>query len=304
VIVVGSINDDLVVTASRLPGPGETVPGTGVAHSGGGKGANQAVAAARAGASVAMVGCVGGDEAGARLVDGLRADGVDVTAVSVADGVPTGTAIVTVADGDNTIVVIPGANALVRPVALAPSPGDVVVAQLETPLEVTTAAFAAARAVGATTVLNPAPAAPVPDDVLALVDHLVVNEHEIALVLGIGADEVRADPAVVRGRTTATVHLTLGAAGAIVVTPVEVAVEPGRIVTVVDTTGAGDCFVAWLAAALAEDVPVAEALRRANAAASISVTRPGATPSMPTAAEVDAALGSSGPGPGRDLSRR
>lgn len=276
VTVVGSINDDLLVTAARLPGPGETVTGTTVAHADGGKGANQAVAAARAGASVRMVGCVGRDDGGARLVSGLRAEGIDVSAVDVVSDAPTGVAIVTVASGENTIVVVPGANAHVRPVPLDLDAGDVVVGQLETPLEATAAAFAEARSVGAITVLNPAPAAAVPDEVLALVDHLVVNEHEIAIVLGVSADEAQADPDAVRRATTATVHLTLGAAGAVAVTPDEVVTVPGEVVEVVDTTGAGDCFVGWLAAGIAESIPLAEAVRRANTAAAQSVTRPAA----------------------------
>jgi len=289
VVVVGSINDDLVVTARRLPGPGETVAGTSVARSAGGKGANQAVAAARAGAAVAMVGCVGHDPAGSRLREGLVAEGVDASAVAVVEA-PTGIAIVTVADGENTIVVVPGANALVSGDDLAVGPGDVVVAQLETPLAATAAAFARARAVGATTVFNPAPAVPVPDEVLGLVDHLVVNEHEVAIVLGVTAAEVGADPTVVRRRTAAAVHLTLGADGAVVVTADDVLTVAGHAVEVVDPTGAGDCLVGWLAAGLAARLPVAEAVRRAGAAAALSVTRPGAAPAMPTTAEVDAFL--------------
>ncbi|HEX7131127.1 MAG TPA: PfkB family carbohydrate kinase, partial [Iamia sp.] len=218
VVVVGSINDDLVVTADRLPGPGETVRGAAIAHSSGGKGANQAVAAARAGAEVRMVGCIGRDEAGDRLVAGLAAAGVDTSAVTPVDA-PTGVAVVTVAGGENCIVVVPGANAVVRDTGLALEPDDVVVAQLETPIATTTAVFHRAKAAGATTVLNPAPAAAVPADLLALVDHLVVNEHEVEMVLGVAATDLVADRndarARLRAATTATVHLTLGGEGAL-----------------------------------------------------------------------------------------
>ncbi|QYG91932.1 ribokinase [Iamia sp. SCSIO 61187] len=296
VVVVGSINDDLVVVAGRLPGPGETVAGTSVSHSSGGKGANQAVAAARAGAPTLMVGGVGRDEAGDRLRAGLRDAGVDTAGVRVVDG-PTGVAIVTVAGGENTIVVVAGANARLDPhqvEAVAVAPGDVVVAQLETPTEATVAAFGRARSAGAVTVLNPAPAAPVPGALLDLVDHLVVNEHEVELVLGVAAADLVADRGDARQRLRAacraTVHLTLGADGQLVLGPDMAIAVPGRAVEVVDSTGAGDCFTGSLAAGLAAGVPLEAAVRRAGAAASLSVTRPGAAPSMPTAAEVDAVL--------------
>lgn len=300
VVVVGSINDDLAVTADRLPGPGETVHGTAVVHSSGGKGANQAVAAARAGAAAVMVGCVGSDPAGERLVAGLGAFGVDTSSVAAVDE-PTGVAVVTVAGGENTIVVVPGANArldVARAAAVALEAGDVVVAQLETPVEATTAAFRRAREAGAVTVLNPAPAAPVPDELLALTDHLVVNEHEVDIVIGVDAADLVADRdgapggarADLRAVTSATVHLTLGADGVLVLAPDLVAVVAGRTVDVVDSTGAGDCYVGTVAAGIAVGATLLGAVRRANVAASLSVTRPGATPSMPTATEVDTLL--------------
>jgi ribokinase len=296
VVVVGSVNDDLVVAADRLPGAGETVTGTGVRHSAGGKGANQAVAAARAGRPTLMVGCVGRDEPGERLRAGLREAGVDTSGVTEVDG-PTGVAVVTVADGENTIVVVPGANARLdvhQVGAVALAPGDVVVAQLETPTDATVAAFARARAVGAVTVLNPAPAAPVPEPLLALVDHLVVNEHEVELVLGVAAADLVADRGDARERLRAacraTVHLTLGADGQLVLGSDSAFAVPGRALEVVDSTGAGDCFTGFLAAGLAAGVPLEATVRRAGAAASLSITRPGAAPSMPTAAEVDAFL--------------
>ena len=297
VVVVGSINDDLLVTADRLPAPGETVAGTSIAHSSGGKGANQAVAAARAGASTLMVGCVGRDEAGDRLVAGLAEAGVDTGGIDVVDE-PSGVAVVTVAGGENTIVVVPGANKLLniqKIVNVLTISNDVIVAQLETPVAATIEAFRRARAAGAVTVLNPAPAAPVPAHLLGLTDHLVVNEHEVELVLGVKAADLVADRDDARARlrqaTSATVHLTLGADGVLVVAPDEVVVVPGRVVDVVDSTGAGDCYVGTFAAALAGGLPLAGGVRRANAAAALSVTHSGAAPSMPTAADVDALLG-------------
>ncbi len=283
VVVVGSINEDLVVTADRLPGPGETVAGTGVTRSGGGKGANQAVAAARAGAEVLMVGCVGFDDAGGRMVDDLDGSGVGVDDVIEVREV-TGQAIVVVAAGENTIVVVPGANDHVSPEQVEAVPlgaGDVVVAQHEIPVGTTAAAFARARDLGATTVLNPAPAAPVAPDLLALVDHLVVNEHEVEAVLGVAAAELVADRPGARSRLQAaagaTVHLTLGAEGVLVLPPSgEDLAVPGRTVEVVDSTGAGDCFVGTLAAGLAAGASLADAVERANAAAGRSVTRRGA----------------------------
>lgn len=297
--MVGSINVDLVATAAHLPAPGETVLGTGFAHHPGGKGANQAVAAARAGTATAMVGCVGDDPFGTELTAFLGAQGVDTAAVAVVPGHPTGTAVIVVdVRGENSIVVVPGANAEVRSAAvddLALASGDVVVAQFETPLATTAAAFSRARAAGARTILNPAPAAVVPDDLLAATDVLVVNEVELAQVSGhdLGPAPTTADVVAaartVRHGTDVAVVATLGAAGIVAVDDAGELVAPAHPVRdVVDTTGAGDCFVGSLAARLVEGDDLRGAVGYALVAAALCVGRAGAGSSMPTRAEVDA----------------
>jgi ribokinase len=300
-VVVGSINIDLVAEAPHLPVPGETVLGTGFARHPGGKGANQAVASARAAVPTAMVGCVGDDEFGTDLVAFLDRQGVDTAAIGSAAGYPTGTALIVVDErGENSIVVVPGANAVVGESALdavAIGPGDVVVAQFETPVATTLAAFARAHRAGARTVLNPAPAAPVGDELLALTDVLVVNEIELAQVSG---HDLVAEPdptavadaaaAVGHGRDLAVVA-TLGAHGVVAVFDGKTFVRPARPVpVVVDTTGAGDCFVGSLAARLVEGAALAEAIEFSLAAAALCVQHHGAGSSMRSRAEIDAEL--------------
>jgi ribokinase len=284
VLVVGSANLDLVATTARIPAPGETVMGSGYAEHPGGKGLNQAVAAARAGAATAFVGALGDDAAGATLRDVLDEAGIDATHTATFGDVPTGRALITVSDtGENSIVVVPGANARVVADGL-PTPfpaAEVVLAQLEVPVEAVGAALRAGRAVGATTILNPAPARSLPDDLLAVCDVVVPNEHEVDLLGGPGhllALGVRA------------VVVTLGARGAELHQPSGVTAIAPFAVDPVDTTGAGDTFCGSLAAAIASGASLVEALQRASVAAAISTTRHGAVPSIPTAAEVDAAL--------------
>jgi ribokinase len=297
-VVLGSINMDLVVTADRFPGPGETIAGTGFARYPGGKGANQAVAAARLGASVAFVGAVGDDPFGVVLTAGLAEAGIDTSRIRTLPGIPTGTAVITVAAAENTIVVVAGANGAIRPEDVADLPvssGDSVMAQLEVPLPAIRAAFERARAAGARTVLNAAPALDAARDILPLVDLLVVNEHELALMAGMPVDagdpdSLAAAAARLAQTGTGTVVVTLGAAGAVAFAGDHRVGAPGHRVAAVDTTGAGDCFVGALAAELARGTDLAQALRFANAAAAVSVGRPGAAPSMPTRPEVEALL--------------
>jgi ribokinase len=277
VVVVGSGNVDLVSQVERLPRPGETVLSTGFATHAGGKGNNQATAAARAGARTTFVGAFGDDEHGARLRASLAADGVHTLVRTSAE--PTGTALIVVsAAGENSIVVNAGANATLTGLAAAEreavAAADVVLLQLEVPLETVTAA---ARAATGTVVLNAAPARPLPGDLLAAVDLLVVNEHEAAL-LG-GADHLlTVVPALV---------VTLGAAGALVRTLHTTTEVPGIPVDVVDTTGAGDTFCGALVARLDDRVPLEPAVRFATAAAALSVRRAGAVPAIPTREEID-----------------
>ncbi|MFC9159218.1 ribokinase [Streptomyces bauhiniae] len=293
-LVVGSANADLVVGVERRPGAGETVLGGDLAVHPGGKGANQAVAAARLSARTALLARVGDDGHGRLLRDSLRSAGVDTAAV-LSGGAPTGVALITVdPSGDNSIVVSPGANARltegdVRAELLGAA--RVVSAQLEIPLE-TVAAVVRALPEGTRFVLNPSPPRPLPDEVLAACDPLVVNEHEARVLLGDG--ETGDDPAGWARRLLAlgprSVVVTLGAKGALVCDASGVRAVPSVAVAAVDTTGAGDAFTAALAWRLGagEELPVAAAYAaRVGAAA---VTRRGAQESYPTAAEV-AALG-------------
>lgn len=292
VTVLGSANMDLVVTVDRAPSLGETVTGRTFSTVPGGKGANQALAAARAGASVRFLGAVGDDSHGAQLRELLNADGVDVSGlVSAAE--PTGTAhIVVERGGGNMIVVVPGANGTVTALTdahrAAIADADVLMLQLELPLAVVTEAAAFARSVGVRTVLTPAPVVPLPAELLAAVDLLVPNEHE-AVLLGEppypgAGDAVATRPAGLAGDMV----VTRGAAGAEYVGRDGMLVEvPAFAVEAVDTTAAGDTYAGALAVAQASGMAVGPALRWACAAAALSVQRFGAATSMPYRAEID-----------------
>ncbi|WP_424214248.1 PfkB family carbohydrate kinase [Streptomyces sp. BI20] len=293
VAVLGSANVDLVVRTARAPALGETVTGASFTTAPGGKGANQAVAAARAGARVSFTGAVGDDPHGAFLRAALLADGIDLTGLRTLPGT-TGTAHVTVDDaGHNAIVVVPGVQAELT--ALTPADtaritaADTLLLQLEVPLPLVLAAARAARAAGVRTVLTPAPVPGTPPaELFAVTDLLVPNEHEAAALTG------RTDPyeaAAALLELVPEVVVTLGAAGSLWrrrgLEPVRV---PAPRVRAVDTTAAGDTFVGTLAAGLAAGTPTPAALTRAATAAALAVTRPGAQPSMPNASEVNALL--------------
>ena len=277
VVVVGSGNVDLVSQVERIPSPGETVLSTGFATHAGGKGNNQATAAARAGAATTFVGAFGDDDNGARLRESLTESGVRPL-VRTSDE-PTGTALITVStSGENAIVVNAGANTTLT--GLTPEERSVVAGaglvlmQLEIPLDTVTEA---AEVASGRVVLNAAPARQLPEELLTHVDLLIVNEHEAAL-LG-GADHLLAVvPAVV---------VTLGADGALVRTRDTTTEVPGITVDVVDTTGAGDTFCGALVAALDERMPLDDAVRFATVAAALSVRRAGAVPAIPTREEID-----------------
>jgi ribokinase len=299
VFVAGSINMDVVATAERHPRVGETVAGKDILYFPGGKGANQAVAAAKLGASTALIGRLGKDAFGAELRAFLNGQGVDLGLVHETTDAHTGTAIITLADADNTIVVIPGANGLVSPKDVAAVPlakGDIAVSQFEIPLPTIAAFFKRARAAGAMTILNPAPAREFGKDLLALVDVLVLNETELGLLakaeLHDGDDVARLLEAaqVLQTRHEQIICVTLGKRGVVALANGETIVVPGRAVKAVDTTGAGDCFVGALAAQFAGGATISDALGYANAAASLCVQRMGAAPSMPRAAEAAVAL--------------
>ncbi|CAG9239312.1 ribokinase [Paraburkholderia caribensis] len=297
VTVVGSLNMDLVARAPRLPQPGETLAGHTFAQVAGGKGGNQAVAAARLGAQVAMIGCVGADANGAQLRAGLEAEGIDCTALETSATAPTGVALIIVDDGSqNAIVIIAGSNGEVTPATLARhetvlAAAQVVICQLETPPAAVHAALSAARRIGKTVILNPAPATgPLPADWLPLVDYLIPNELEAATLTGLPVAtpaDANAAADALRRAGARNVIITLGAQG-VVAALGEAAPRhfDAPRVKAVDTTAAGDTFIGGFAAQLARGADVADAIRFAQRAASISVTRAGAQPSIPTRAEV------------------
>ncbi|WP_438822076.1 ribokinase [Actinocrinis puniceicyclus] len=305
-MVLGSANIDLVARCRALPGPGETVLATRLDALPGGKGANQAVAAARSGmAECAFLGAVGRDEHGARLREALRADGVDVSLLREVAGVPTGIALIAVdAQGANSIVVVPGANGTLSELTAAELDairgGAVVLAQLEVPAETVRAAFEAVHERGtreagadatALTVLNAAPARPLDAALLAVTDLLVVNEIEAAMLTGSrpgpARDEIAAPWDLCAGllELAPRVVLTLGEQGACFADRAGTRHQsPAAPARAVDTTAAGDTFAGVFAAALAARRPAVVALRYACAAASLSVEMPGAIASIPTAA--------------------
>jgi ribokinase len=295
VLVAGSVNMDVVARAARHPLPGETLAGETVAFLPGGKGANQAVAARRAGAETALLARLGADAFGESLRAFLKENGINTALTGTASGAATGTALIVV-DGaaQNTIVVIPGANALLSPqdVAAADFSGfGVCVAQFEIPMETVIAAFRKARAAGAITLLNPSPSRIVPPELLDCTDILVVNETELAQQSGLetapteeaailaAAEKIRAGRAL-------RIVATLGRDGLVFLDEKGAGRISGRKVAAVDTTGAGDCFAGVLAAKIAAGVSFREALAMANIAASLSVQRHGAAPSMPQEADI------------------
>ncbi|HEY0602286.1 MAG TPA: ribokinase [Herpetosiphonaceae bacterium] len=292
VVVVGSCNMDLVARVPRLPLPGETLTGTSFDTYLGGKGLNQAVAARRMGASVAMVARVGADDFGRRITQALHDEGIDAAQVQSDDPQPTGTAVILVEEsGENNIVVIPGANGALttadidRAAEQIRSAG-VLLLQLEVPLETTLHAAQLARAAGTTVILTPAPAQRLPSALFATTDVLVPNEVEVAQVLGTQARPSDAAQALLAQGCGAVV-VTLGAQGALLVTAEgEQAIAPFAV-TPVDTVGAGDAFVGALAAGLAKGQDLTIVLRYASAAGAIATTRPGAMASLPSRDEIE-----------------
>jgi ribokinase len=285
VIVVGSVNIDLVVTVERLPAPGETVIGGRFARHHGGKGGNQAVAAARLGAPTWFVGAVGDDEFGRSARSALEAEGIDTSELRTVGDAATGVAFILVdAAGENSIAVAGGANAALTEAdvaaalaRLAPSTGDVVLVGHEIPTRTAAAALLAGRDGGATTILNPAPASGLDGATVALAELLTPNDGELATLRSAGIEPAR-------------VLVSLGDRGAELRTPEATIAIPARQVAVVDTVGAGDTLNGALAASLAGGHRLEAAARRAVTAASLAVTKAGAREGMPTAAELDSAL--------------
>ena len=299
ITVLGSLNMDISVAVPRLAGPGETVLGSAAVFQPGGKGANQALAAARLGAAVRMSGCCGADDFGATLRGALSSGGVDVTGVRPVPGTPSGLALITVdAAGENSITVAPGANALAGPAEVAAAfaaPCDALVASAEIPAATLADALDQARAAGVRSVLNLAPVPPQARELVAAgVDWLVLNAPEAGAVLGrevTGPAQAAAAAAVLARAGARHVVITLGAAGAVLDGAAGAVTVPGFSVRSVDSVGAGDAFVAALAVASAAGLPAAEAVRLACAAGAAAVTRRGAQDGLPSGPDVLAATG-------------
>jgi ribokinase len=290
IVVLGSVNMDLVARCKQLPSPGETVRGTDLRRWPGGKGANQAVAAARMGAAVDLIGCVGDDEFGREAVDVLRSEGVGLAHLQVLSGVSTGAALITVDEhGENTIVLSEGANGRVTPdharaAAELITSASLLVCQLEVPLDAIEEAMHIARAGGVPVLLNPAPASVLPARMLQTVDYLVPNETEAAALAPSASGHVAILQALQRSGPR-HVLMTLGAQG-VMVSGGDGIVVPALRVHAVDTTGAGDTFVGALATALVEGEPLLKAVEFAVRAAAVSVTREGAMSAMPRRGEL------------------
>jgi ribokinase len=303
VVVVGSINVDITVPVARLPEPGQTVLGADAVIRPGGKGANQAVTAARLGARTRMVGAVGDDTYGGQMRANLASAGVDASGVTVIAGRSTGTALIVVAaDGENTVVVAPGANAALAPAAVEGvrfqsglHPGDVLLLQLEVPLDTDLAAAAAAHAAGIRVVLNAAPLSRPDDPVLRRLldrtDVLVVNQTEATALSGLDPPTtVEGWQALARRIPSPASVVTLGALGAVAADGRRTWWQPAFPASVVDTVGAGDAFCGTLAQSLATGYDLAAAVRRGCAAGALAAGRLGAQSALPTAAELDATV--------------
>ena len=296
ITVIGSINLDLIATVGRLPSPGETVPGTGFRSAPGGKGANQALAARRAGSAVRMVGAVGRDAFAGEALSLLKEGGVELSLVAET-AVPTGTALILVgADGENMIAVVPGANGEVGTAALAGlsvPQGEHVLLQHEIPLETVAAALKAARAVGAVSILNTAPFREEAAGFVADADYLVANETEFDLYareLGLSGVSREDKMAAYVRETERTVIVTLGADGVVAASPAGSLSIAAMKITPVDTVGAGDTFCGYLGDGLARGLSLEAAIRRASVAGSLACLKPGAQPAIPADAVVAACL--------------
>ncbi|WP_034107531.1 ribokinase [Pseudomonas lurida] len=295
VVVVGSLNMDLVTRASRLPRAGETLIGQTFSTVPGGKGANQAVASARLGADVSMIGCVGTDAYGTQLREALRVEGIDCQAVSTVDG-SSGVALIVVDDSSqNAIVIVAGSNGEMTPASLQAfdsvlQAADVIVCQLEVPMNTVGYALKRGRELGKTVILNPAPAsAPLPAEWYASIDYLIPNESEAGALSGVTVDSIDSAKAAATQLIQAgagKVIITLGSQGALFSDGQGFEHLLAPKVRAVDTTAAGDTFVGGFAAALANGKSEAEAIRFGQVAAALSVTRAGAQPSIPTLHDV------------------
>ena len=299
-VVVGSSNTDMIIQVPHIPAPGETILGSEFLTAAGGKGANQAVAAARIGGDVSLVACVGADMFGEQALAGFVSDGINTKYCNVNDKAPSGVAQILVADsGENSIAVAPGANYLLSPGCIAKTRGllnnaAVVLMQLEIPVDTVLESARLARASGAKVILNPAPACALPDEIFSLLDLLTPNESEIELLTGISVTDensMAAAASILHERGVSVVLLTRGAQGVFLSekkgNEVRTSIFSAFQVTPIDTTAAGDVFNGCLAVSLAADHPLAESIKFAQAAAAISVQTLGAQTSAPTLEEVE-----------------
>lgn len=295
IVIIGSFNMDLTAYAERMPKPGETLPGRKFVTGPGGKGSNQAVAAARLGADVTFIGRVGNDVFAEAALSFWKQEGIHTDFVARDPENATGVAPIWVDDsGENSIIVVLGANlhmtaADIDRAADVIAAADVVVCQLEINYDMVEYALRAAKSRGIRTILNPAPAGKLPRETVALADYLTPNETELEILSGISGDYEKAARSLLTREGQAAI-VTIGAGGAQWVSPSTSTIIPAFKVTPVDTTGAGDAFNGGFAVALGEGKPLEEAIRFANATAALSVTKPGTAPSMPRRAEVEALL--------------
>lgn len=290
IIVVGSINMDLVTSTNRIPAVGETVIGDAFHTTPGGKGANQAMAAARLGAEVTMVGAVGDDAFGEAAMNNLKQQGIGTDAIRIVEGCSTGIAAITVSDGDNSIIVVTGANHSITPTVIEAQEeilknSNMLLVQLEIPLDSVIRAVQLAKKHNIRTILNPAPIQPLPMELLEMVDYLTPNEHEQTLLFASTDGSVKQ-----LERLKEKCIVTKGSKGVMLYQNGEEILIPGVEVEAVDTTGAGDSFNGALAFALCQGKSVEEACRFANVVGAISVTKFGAQAGMPTMEEVEGFL--------------
>lgn len=298
-VVLGSVNADHVLQVPSFPRPGETLHGRHYQVIPGGKGANQAVAAARLNADIAFIACVGDDPFGVNIRESFKCDGINIGGVKMQPDCPTGIAMIQVADsGENSICISAEANAKLTAEAVAPElerirQADYLLMQLETPLDGIELAAQTAKRHGTKVILNPAPARELPDSLLACIDIITPNETEAEVLTGVKVDDdasARAAADVLHGKGIDTVMITLGAKGVYVSQNGEGHIVPGFRVEATDTTAAGDTFNGAFVTGLMESMPLESAIKFAHAAAAISVTRFGAQTSIPTREEVDAFL--------------
>lgn len=299
ICVFGSLNIDMTLFVPRFNAPGETLTGTGMQIFTGGKGGNQAVACARLGAPVRMIGCLGDDANGAMYLEVLKKEGVNTGGMTVCPGITSGVAFIEVVpSGENRIALAVGANGLLTE-AVARAHEDAIaecgvyMTQLENPLEAILEGMRIARSHGLQVILDPAPARPLPDEAFALCDIVTPNETELAILTGMPADTVEQAEAAARTLIARGARMVLnkrGAAGVLLVTESSATMLPGFKVNAVDTTAAGDSFNAGLAVGLAEGQSIEDAIRLANAVGALSTTKAGAQPAMPTRAQAEALI--------------